>query len=218
MGSSKGGGMMNWMDMTLRDFQASLASSSPTPGGGTAAAIALGQAAALTCMVADLTIDKEKWQDGWQIAEDAQNAAVPIMSRAGELATEDSDSFDAVMACFKMPKETDEDKEVRRNCIRQSTLKAAEVPFETAMLGLSLLRHLPDLAEKGNGNAASDVGVAALLASAAVKGGLFNVEINLSSIPEDMGVNMRKLSPSILDESRILSKASMKAVNSRLGL
>ncbi len=209
---------MNWMDMTLRDFQASLASSSPTPGGGTAAAIALGQAAALTCMVADLTIDKEKWQDGWQIAEDAQNAAVPIMSRAGELATEDSDSFDAVMACFKMPKETDEDKEVRRNCIRQSTLKAAEVPFETAMIGLSLLRHLPDLAEKGNGNAASDVGVAALLASAAVKGGLFNVEINLSSIPEDMGVNMRKLSPSILDESRILSKASMKAVNSRLGL
>ena len=209
---------MNWMDMTLRDFQASLASSSPTPGGGTAAAIALGQAAALTCMVADLTIDKEKWQDGWQIAEDAQNAAVPIMSRAGELATEDSDSFDAVMACFKMPKETDEDKEVRRNCIRQSTLKAAEVPFETAMLGLSLLRHMPDLAEKGNGNAASDVGVAALLASAAVKGALFNVEINLSSIPEDLGVNMRKLSPSILDESRMLSKASMKAVNSRLGL
>jgi len=209
---------MNWMDMTLRDFQASLASSSPTPGGGTAAAVALGQAAALTCMVADLTIDKEKWQDGWQIAEDVQLAAIPIMSRAGQLATEDSDSFDAVMACFKMPKGTEEEKEVRRNCIRQSTLKAAEVPFETATLALSLLRHLPDLAEKGNGNAASDVGVAALLASAAVKGALFNVEINLSSIPEDMGANMRKLSPDILDESRILSKESMKSVNSRLGL
>ena len=209
---------MNWMDMTLRDFQASLASSSPTPGGGTAAAIALGQAAALTCMVADLTIDKEKWQDGWQIAQDAQNVAVPIMSRSGELATEDSDSFDAVMACFKMPKETDEEKEVRRNCIRQSTLKAAEVPFETATLALSLLRHLPELAEKGNGNAASDIGVASLLASAAVKGALFNVEINLSSIPEEMGVNMRELSPSILDESRLLSKASMKSVNSQIGL
>mgnify|MGYP003789606261 CR=1 FL=1 len=209
---------MNWMDMTLRDFQASLASSSPTPGGGTAAAIALGQAAALTCMVADLTIDKEKWQDGWQIAQDAQNVAVPIMSRSGELATEDSDSFDAVMACFKMPKETDEEKEVRRNCIRQSTLKAAEVPFETATLALSLLRHLPELAEKGNGNAASDIGVASLLASAAVKGALFNVEINLSSIPEEMGVNMRELSPSILDESRLLSKASMKSVTSRIGL
>ena len=209
---------MNWMDMTLRDFQAALASSSPTPGGGTAAAVALGQAAALTCMVTDLTIGKEKWQEGWQFAEDAQNAAIPLMGRAGQLATEDSDSFDAVMACFKMPKATPEEIEARRNCIRQSTLRASEVPFETATLALSLLRHLPDLAEKGNGNAASDVGVAALLASAAVKGALYNVEINLSSIPEDMGTHMRKLSPDILEEARTLSRDSMKAVNSRLGL
>ena len=218
MGCCKGGGTMNWMDMSLRDFQAALASSSPTPGGGTAAAVALGQAAALTCMVTDLTIGKEKWQEGWQIAEDALNAAIPLMGRAGQLATEDSDSFDAVMACFKMPKATPEEIEARRTCIRQSTLKAAEVPFETATLALSLLRHLPDLAEKGNGNAASDVGVAALLASAAVKGALYNVEINLSSIPEDMGTHMRTLSPGILEEARTLSRDSMKSVNSRLGL
>ena len=60
---------MNWMDMSLRDFQAALASSSPTPGGGTAAAVALGQAAALTCMVTDLTIGKEKWQEGIESKE-----------------------------------------------------------------------------------------------------------------------------------------------------
>ena len=93
MGCSKGGGTMNWMDMSLRDFQAALASSSPTPGGGTAAAVALGQAAALTCMVTDLTIGKEKWQEGWQIAEDALNAAIPLMVRAGDFAAEDSDSL-----------------------------------------------------------------------------------------------------------------------------
>ncbi len=218
MGCGKGGGTMNWMDMSVRDFQAALASSSPTPGGGTAAAVALGQAAALTCMVTDLTIGKEKWQEGWQVAEEAQNTAIPLMGRAGELAVEDSDSFDAVMACFKMPKGNDEEIDARRNCIRQSTLKAAEVPFETATLALSLLRHLPDLAEKGNGNAASDVGVAALLASAAVKGALFNVEINLSSIPEEMGTHMRASSPDILEEARVLSRESMKSVNSRLGL
>ena len=56
-----------WMEMSLRDFQSALASSSPTPGGGTAAAIALGQASALTIMVADLTIGKEKWESGWDI-------------------------------------------------------------------------------------------------------------------------------------------------------
>ena len=79
-----------WMDMTVRDFQAALASSSPTPGGGTAAAIALGQASALAIMVCDLTIGKEKWQDGWAAAEGALIKSVRIMSRAGQLADEDS--------------------------------------------------------------------------------------------------------------------------------
>ena len=63
---------MNWMDMTLRDFQDALASSDPTPGGGTAAAVALGQATALTRMVAQLTLGKEKWQEGWIGAEKAE--------------------------------------------------------------------------------------------------------------------------------------------------
>ena len=87
-----------WMEMTVRDFQAALASSSPTPGGGTAAAIALGQASALTVMVCDLTIGKDKWQEGWDIAEKAMLTSVKTMSRAGELADEDSDAFDEVMA------------------------------------------------------------------------------------------------------------------------
>ena len=103
-----------WMEMTVRDFQAALASSSPTPGGGTAAAISLGQASALTIMVSDLTIGKEKWQDGWDIASNAMLAAVKIMTRAGELADEDSNAFDDVMASFKLPKDDDEQKDVRR--------------------------------------------------------------------------------------------------------
>ena len=58
-----------WMEMSIREFQSALASSSPTPGGGTAAAIALGQAAALSIMVCDLTIGSEKWKEGWEISE-----------------------------------------------------------------------------------------------------------------------------------------------------
>ena len=68
MGFGKGGGSMNWADMTLREFQSALASSSPTPGGGTASAVALGQAASLSIMVCDLTLGNEKWKDGWTIA------------------------------------------------------------------------------------------------------------------------------------------------------
>ena len=205
-----------WMEMSVRDFQAALASSSPTPGGGTAAAIALGQASALTIMVCDLTIGKEKWQEGWDIATTALSSAVKIMMRAGYLADEDSDAFEEVMASFKMPKQSDTEKEIRRTAIRNATLVATEKPFETAELALQLLGLLPELAAKGNANAVSDIGVAGLLASAACKGALFNVDINLDSLPEDMAQEIRSSTPGILDESRILSRKIMDAVRDRI--
>jgi len=205
-----------WMEMTVRDFQSALASSSPTPGGGTAAAIALGQASALTIMVCDLTLGKEKWQDGWGAAESALSTSVSTMSRAGLLADEDSDAFDGVMNSFKLPKESDEQKSARRQAIRSATLIATEKPFETAQLALKLLTVLPELAASGNANAVSDVGVAGLLASAACKGALFNVDINLDSLPEDMAVDIRKEAPKIQDEARILSRKVMDAVRDRL--
>ena len=205
-----------WMEMTVRDFQTALASSSPTPGGGTAAAIALGQASALTVMVCDLTIGKEKWQDGWKIAEEAMLLSVKIMRRAGELADEDSDAFDEVMASFKLPKGNDEEVSIRKTAIRNATLKATEKPFETAELALDLLKILPELASKGNSNAVSDVGVAGLLASAACKGALFNVDINLGSLPEDFASEIRLNAPIIQEESRLLSRKVMDAVRDKL--
>ena len=205
-----------WMEMTVRDFQAALASSSPTPGGGTAAAIALGQASALTVMVCDLTIGKEKWQEGWNIAEEAMLLSVKIMSRAGDLADEDSDAFDEVMASFKLPKGSDEEVSIRRTSIRTATLKATEKPYETAELALDLLRVLPELARKGNANAVSDVGVAGLLASAACKGALFNVDINLGSLPEDYASEIRMNAPKIQEDSRVLSRQVMDAVRDKL--
>ena len=205
-----------WMEMTVRDFQTALASSSPTPGGGTAAAISLGQASALTIMVCDLTIGKDKWSNGWPIAEKAMLSAVKIMTRAGELADEDSDAFDDVMASFRLPKATEEEKLSRREAIRNATLLATEKPFETAKFALELLELLPELAAKGNANAVSDVGVAGLLASAACKGALFNVDINLPGLPEDMAQGIRKESPLIKENARIFSRNIMDEVRDRL--
>ena len=205
-----------WMEMTVREFQSALASSSPTPGGGTAAAISLGQAAALTCMVADLTMGKEKWQSGWDVAEKSAILAVSMLTRAGQLADDDSDSFDAVMDSFKLPKQSDEEIESRRTAIRNATLQAAVVPLETARLAHNLLQHLPDLAKFGNGNAVSDVGVAGLLASAACKGALFNVDINLASIPEEMGSDLAKEASDLQESCRVLSRSVMDEVRARL--
>lgn len=202
--------------MTLRDFQSALASSSPTPGGGTAAAVALGQAASLTVMVCDLTLGNEKWSDGWTVAEAAQTVAIPLLNKAGELAQADSDAFDGVMDSFKLPKSTDAEKTERRDAIRKATLVAAEIPYETARSALALMKHLPELAKRGNGNAVSDIGVAGLLASAAAKGAVFNVEINLGSLPDELGGELRTDLLTLKNEVKVISRAIMQAVRDRL--
>ena len=202
--------------MTLRDFQSALASSSPTPGGGTAAAVALGQAASLTVMVCDLTLGNEKWSDGWAVAEAAQTVAIPLLNKAGELAQADSDAFDGVMDSFKLPKSTDAEKTERRDAIRKATLVAGEIPYETARSALALMKHLPELAKRGNGNAVSDVGVAGLLASAAAKGAVFNVEINLGSLPKELGSELRSDLLTLKNEVKVISREIMQAVRDRL--
>ena len=207
---------MSWADKTLREFQDALASSDPTPGGGSAAGVALGQAAALSVMVSDLTLAKESFMDGWDISERVKIVAIPMLEQGLDLATEDSKAFDAVVDSFKLPKDTEDMKIKRRESIRAATLGAAEVPFRTATSALQLLKLLPELAEKGNPNAASDVGVASLLASAALKGAIFNVEINLQSLPETYGTEMREALPSLVEDGRIYSRQAMDAVRIRL--
>ena len=207
---------MNWMDMTLREYQAALASSSPTPGGGTAAAVALGQAASLTIMVSDLTLGKERWKEGWEIAEMAQSVAIPLLHESGVLAKQDSDAFDMVMDSFGLPKTTEEEKIARRSAIREATLHAAEIPYKTAASAMSLMRVLEPLARLGNANAVTDVGVSSLLASAAGKGAIFNVEINLDSLPEDQGLDMRQNLSNLKEEMRTVSRTIMDAVRERM--
>lgn len=202
--------------MTLRDFQAALASSSPTPGGGTAAAVSLGQAASLTIMVCDLTLGKDRWREGWPSAEAAQTVAIPILHKAGQLAVDDSDAFDAVMDAYGLPKETDEQKQARRTAIRKATVVAAEVPYRTAQLSMDLMHVLEALATSGNANAVTDVGVAGLLASAAGKGALFNVEINLQGLPDDHGVDLREALPQLKENMRLTSRKIMDAVRERM--
>ena len=207
---------MNWMDLSLRDFQGAIASSSPTPGGGTAAAVALGQAASLAVMVSDLTVGKEKWRAGWEHAETTRAMATPMMDAAGTLATDDSDAFDDVMKGFGMPKHTEDEKSARRTAIREATLRAAEVPHQTATLALELLNHLPELARTGNANAVTDVGVSGLLASAAAKGAIFNVEINLAGLPEAYGQDIRAQLDELKENIRLKSREVMDAVRERM--
>ena len=105
---------------------------------------------------------------------------------------------------------------MRRSAIHSGTLEAANVPLQTAKHALDLLASLPALAESGNSNAVTDVGVAGLLASAACKGALFNVEINLNSIPTDMGMEQREAMNEIREKCQKLSRSVMQTVNEKM--
>ena len=207
---------MNWNSLTLDEFQSSLASKSATPGGGTASAVALGQSAALVAMVSRLTIGNEKWQDGWNHSQSALETASEVMESSNRLAIEDSQAFDEVMSAFKLPKTTEVETGLRKESIRKATLLAAEVPYNTASLAIKLLERMEPLSKSCNANAVSDIGVACLLATAGCKGALFNVEINLNSLPADLGSDMRNNIEQINEQCRELSKAIMHNVKSRL--
>ena len=208
--------MTDYSHLTLEKYCDALASSEPTPGGGTAAAVALSQGAALAIMVCNITLGKEKWKEGWNSAENCMSIANSAASRGFQLAGEDAEAFDRVMAAYKMPKNTDDEIDVRRAKIREETLNAAIVPMETARMAFGLLEALPLLASTGNANAVTDVGVAGLLVSAACKGALFNVEINLNSLPEEMAGELRAEMENLRLECRDTARKVMHSVYDRM--
>ena len=171
-------------DKTLKIFLEETASNTPVPGGGSIAALSAGLASALTEMVANLTIGKKNYED----LEEEMKSIVKETSKYRERFIEDidrdSDSFNEVMAAFKLPKGTEEEKEIRKNSIETAMKNAALVPLEVAKNALDMMSLVEKVIEKGNKNAVTDGAVAAMMARTAVLSALYNVKINLGSIKD----------------------------------
>jgi glutamate formiminotransferase/formiminotetrahydrofolate cyclodeaminase len=170
-------------------FLEALASATPTPGGGSAAAHAGALAAALVAMVGRLTQGKKKYAElEDQMAELVRRADGLRASflRAVEL---DATAFDDVMAAFRLPRTTEAEKESRKVAVEQATLEAARQPLEVSLLATECLRLVHEAARLGNVNAISDAGTAAALARACLAGAGLNVRTNVhalgSSVPGD---------------------------------
>ena len=176
--------MTEFGKLSLEQFLDALASEAPTPGGGTAAAAAGAMGAALAEMVAALTLSKEKYAASHEAMRPIAEAARVARAELLRLAREDSEAYEAVVAARRLPKETEEQKAVRAQKIAAANEHAAEVPMRTARAAVRLLSALPDLAAKGNPNAVSDAGAAALLLDACVEAALLNVGINLPGIED----------------------------------
>jgi formiminotetrahydrofolate cyclodeaminase len=190
----------DFAQLSLERFLAALASDAPTPGGGTAAAAAGAMGASLAEMVAQLTLSKEKYAASHEAVRPIAEAGTLARSEFLSLAREDSGAYDEVVAARRMPRGTDEEKAARLRRIADANRNAAEVPMRTARAAVRLLAALPELAEKGNPNAASDVGAAALLLDACVEGALLNVGINLSGIEDSNFVADMQAETAILQE------------------
>ncbi|MCD5410915.1 MAG: cyclodeaminase/cyclohydrolase family protein, partial [Clostridiales bacterium] len=169
-------------EMKLNKFLEKTGSSEAVPGGGSIAAMSAAAAAALTEMVARLTIGKKKYIE---VDEEMRNVAqtASILREGFVVAIDkDADAFNRVMSAFKMPKETEEQKELRKIQIQNNMKKASLVPLEVAEDSFSLMVLINVITEKGNKNAITDAAVAAMMARTAVLSALYNVKINLSSI------------------------------------
>ena len=178
-------------DLTIKDFLAETAGSAPVPGGGSISALNGAIAAALTEMVAHLTVGKKKYAEveGQMIAIEA----ALIRERLTEYIDKDSEAYDRVFSAFKLPKETPDEQVIRTNAIQSATKEAAIVPMRVAEEIGSVMETIIYVAHKGNQNAVTDACVAMMAARTCVLGALLNVRINLTSIQDEVFVGkMRK--------------------------
>ncbi len=160
-------------------FLDALADGSPTPGGGSAAAYAGAMGAALVAMVARLTLGKKKYADVNEQMLAILDEADVLQMRLTAAVEEDAAAFDKVMAAFRLPKGSEEEKAIRAAAINKATIHAAEVPLETARKSVRVIELAAQVAQLGNLNAITDAGTGAAMAQAALTSAGYNVRINI---------------------------------------
>lgn len=186
--------------MTLKGFAKETASESAAPGGGSVSAYMGALAAALGAMVANLSAHKRGWDDRWKEFSDQAVKGQDIMERLLKLVDEDTAAFAKIMNVFSMPKGTEEEKAARAEAMEKATLYATQVPLRTMQTALEAMPLALEMARKGNPASASDAGVGAIAALAAVKGAQLNVRINAA------GLKDRAMADSLTAEAEKIAK------------
>ncbi|HKP51169.1 MAG TPA: cyclodeaminase/cyclohydrolase family protein [Chloroflexia bacterium] len=183
---------MALIKLTVEDFVGQLASDNPTPGGGSASALAGAMAASMVEMACNLTVGREKFRD-------VEEQLKVVLERAGILrekllaaVDEDTEAYNAVSQAYKLPRATDAEKAERTAAIQAALKQATEVPLGVAQAAMETSQLAVIAIQKSNPNVASDARVARLLADAAHEGAVANVEINLGSITDSDFVNRVK--------------------------
>lgn len=173
---------MKFADMALSQFLDALASSDPTPGGGTASAVAGAMGASLLVMVTGLAKSNTNSDDEKAALAAARQALQPLVATLTALADTDAAAFDEVMAAYRLAKASDDEKAARSAAIQRALQGATTAPLQTLRACAGAMAHAGAVAACGNRSAVSDVGVAIGLLEAAAAGAEANVRINLGSV------------------------------------
>lgn len=201
-------------DLSVKDFIYETASDSPAPGGGSIAALSAASAAALIEMVTNLTIGKKGYEDAQGEMEEVKKVAASYKEKFINYIDEDSDSFNKIMAAFKLPKDTDEQKAERTKVVQTAFKGAATVPLNVGKDAFKLLELAEKVVLKGNQNAVTDGAVAAMSARTAVHSAFYNVKINLGSIKDEEFVkNAKKEMEEIESKVNAIEKDILLKVN-----
>ncbi len=199
-------------EKTVVKFLDELASNSPAPGGGSVAALAGALGAALTSMVANLTVGKKKYLDVEAEIISLRTKTEELRKTFTVIIDQDTDAFNKVMEAFGLPKESDDQKALRSAAIQEATKEATLVPLRVMKLVVDALALTKVVADKGNANSASDAGVAALMLHAGAESAALNVYINLNGINDQRILRNYVLHPGVTDVPGILIFTSIEVI------
>lgn len=196
-------------ELTIKDFISKVISNDPVPGGGSVSALNGALAAALSAMVANLTVGRKKYVEVNDLMQELSARFEKLSQKLIEDVDRDSDAYNRVFAAFKLPKETDEEKQVRSKAIQRETKYAAQVPMEVARAVYEVLPQIDAIAQKGNSNAVTDACVSMMCARTAILGALLNVRINLTSIKDEAFVNAMREEADTIEAHTILQEQAL---------
>ncbi len=172
-------------DMTIGDFLARTKSAAPVPGGGSASALVGAIGTALAIMLGNLTVDNEKYQGVKAEVETIKGELEKFLLKFEAGMEDDVEAFNRVIAAYKLPKVTEEEKNARARAIQDALKEAACPPMRIAQYAAKVLELAVKMLKTGNVSAASDAAVAGKLVYAAMWGSIYNVRINLQLIKDE---------------------------------
>lgn len=209
--------MGSLFDKSLSEILRESASSAPTPGGGSVSGIAAAFAAAMAAMVGNLTIGKKKYKDVEAEVTVLRDKALDLMSTFEALVEEDISQFAKFMEAYRLPKNTQEEKQKREQVLQQALKGATETPLKVARACVELLDLVCKLAPIGNTMAISDAGVAAYLAEAGLRAVLLNLDINVPMIKDqDFVAQARKEKEGLIEQASKLREKAVSIVSERM--